>query len=111
MKHRVKVRSPYGRVASFIRGVGGYLTAAAFGITGGGALAIIGGLAAYGYFCGRYAPNDEIDAAKDVNLEQSYIISKVMKEQSRRGEKCYLEHSTSKTADGMTPLGSLLFGR
>jgi len=111
MKHKIKVQSPYGRCASFVGGVGGYLIAVAFGVTGIGALALIGGLATYGYLCGRYAPDDEIDAVKDINLEQSYRIAREMKGQSRIGERCYLEHSTSKTADGMTPLGSLLFGK
>lgn len=111
MKHRVTVRSPYGKLGFFVSGMGGLLIVVGFRITGDWALFIIVGLAVYGYLCGKYAPNHEIDAIKDINLEQSYNITREMKKQSRGGERCYLEHSTAKKAEGVTPLGSLLFGR
>ena len=111
MREKVKISSPCGRVSTFIGAAGGLLTSAAFGITGVGALAVIGGLSAWGYLCGKHARDEEVDILKDVNLRQSINIANSMKRQSRPGERYYLEHSTSKTASSMTPIGSLIFGK
>ena len=106
-KHKTKVKEPYSGVCAFIGFIGGLLTGAAFGIN---PVALGIGMGIMGFLCGKFARDEEVETVKFTNKTDAHRIFLNAGNTKSFDEKVSVWHKSQKNADGMTPLGKLVFG-